>query len=69
MTLGVADLLAARRIVVTATGAHKAAIVRRAIEEPPSREVPASWLQLHDDCTWLLDAPSAAELRTQHACA
>ena len=64
MTLGVADLVAARRILVLATGAHKAAIVRRAIEDPPTADVPASWLQQHPDCTWLLSAHAATELRT-----
>ncbi|HEX5480246.1 MAG TPA: glucosamine-6-phosphate deaminase [Dehalococcoidia bacterium] len=63
MTLGVADLLAARRILVLATGAHKAAIVRRAIEDSPTADVPASWLQQHPDCAWLLDAAAATDLR------
>lgn len=64
MTLGVDDLLAARRILALATGAHKAAIVRRAIEDPATADVPVSWLQRHPDCTWLLSAQAASELRT-----
>ena len=63
MTLGVADILAARRILVLATGASKAAIVRRAIEDPPAADVPASWLQQHAGCTWLLSAHAASRLR------
>lgn len=65
MTLGIADLLASREILVLATGAHKAAAVRTAIEGPPSTEVPASWLQQHPRVTWLLDAPAAAGLDRQ----
>ena len=65
MTLGVADLLAARRILVLATGAHKAEIVRRALEEPPTPDVPASWLQTHADCTWLLGAAAASRLTSR----
>jgi glucosamine-6-phosphate deaminase len=62
MTLGVADLLEASSIVVLATGARKAAIVRRAIEGVQTAEVPASWLQSHADVVWVLDAAAAAEL-------
>ncbi len=63
MTLGVADLLESRSIVVLATGAPKAAIVRRAIEDTPTADVPASWLQSHADVLWVLDAAAAAQLR------
>ena len=65
MTLGVADLLESRSIVVLATGAPKAAIVRRAIEDTPTADVPASWLQSHADVLWVLDAAAAVELREQ----
>jgi glucosamine-6-phosphate deaminase len=65
MTLGVADLLEARAIVVLATGARKAAIVGRAIEGPQTADVPASWLQSHDYVLWLLDDAAACELRAR----
>ena len=64
MTLGIADLLEARAILVLATGAGKAEIVRRAIDGPMTAAVPASWLQAHGDGTWLLDAAAAQGLRT-----
>lgn len=63
MTLGVADLLEARRIVVLAAGARKATIVRAAIEGAETADIPASWLQSHQDIVWLLDAAAARELR------
>jgi glucosamine-6-phosphate deaminase len=63
MTLGVADLLEARAILVIAHGPHKARIVRAAIEGPVTAEVPASWLRGHGDVTWLLDTAAAALLR------
>jgi glucosamine-6-phosphate deaminase len=62
MTLGVADILEARRLLVLAQGEHKAEIVRAAIEGPPSAAVPASWLQEHGAVTWLLDETAAAHL-------
>ena len=63
MTLGVADLVKARRIVMLATGARKATIVRAAIEGAETADIPASWLQSHQDIVWLLDAAAARELR------
>ncbi|MDE3095055.1 MAG: glucosamine-6-phosphate deaminase [Chloroflexota bacterium] len=63
MTLGIADLLEARTVLVLATGAAKAEIVRRAVDGPMTAAVPASWLQAHGDCTWLLDAAAARTLR------
>jgi glucosamine-6-phosphate deaminase len=62
MTLGVADILESRKIIVLASGAEKASIVARAIEDRPSAAVPASWLQSHDNVTWMLDAAAAAKL-------
>ena len=62
LTLGVADLLEARQLLVMASGDAKAAIVARAVEGPPTAEVPASWLQGHANITWLLDEAAAAQL-------
>jgi glucosamine-6-phosphate deaminase len=45
MTIGVGTLLEARRIVLIVAGEAKAEILRRTLEEPPSAEVPASWLR------------------------
>jgi glucosamine-6-phosphate deaminase len=63
MTLGIADLLEARSILVLASGAQKASIVQRAIEGPETADVPASWLRSRADVTWLLDQSAAGELR------
>lgn len=63
MTLGVADLLEVRSIIVLATGARKAPIVRQAIEGPQTADVPASWLRSHADVVWVVDAAAAAQLR------
>jgi glucosamine-6-phosphate deaminase len=62
ITLGVADLLEARSILVLASGKHKAPIVRAAIEGAETADVPASWLQSHSEVLWLLDADAAALL-------
>jgi glucosamine-6-phosphate deaminase len=62
MTLGIADLLEARSVLVLASGEHKAAIVRAAIEGEESPGVPASLLRAHADLTWLLDEAAASQL-------
>lgn len=62
MTLGIADLLAARSLLVLASGAHKASIVAAAIEGPETAAVPASWLREHADIVWLLDDAAASML-------
>ncbi len=62
MTLGIADLMEARALLVLAQGAHKSAIVHAAIDGPPTPDVPASWLRDQVDVTWLLDTAAASEL-------
>lgn len=62
LTMGVGTILAARKIIIIALGEHKAAIVRRAVEEPVSEEVTASFLQSHRNVTFALDTASASEL-------
>ncbi len=62
MTLGVADLLEARAILVLASGEAKAPVVRAAIEGPMTADVPTSWLQSHRHVTWLLDEAAAVLL-------
>ena len=64
LTMGVAPILAARSIVVIATGGHKADVVARALTGPMMAELPASLLQSAGDrVTWLLDPPAASGLR------
>ena len=62
ITIGIATILEAREIALIATGEHKATIVRRAVEEPISQDVTATYLQQHANATVYLDAPAAANL-------
>ena len=62
ITMGVGTILDADEVVLMATGEHKAPIVHRAVEEPPTREVTASYLQDHPNATFYLDRAAAGEL-------
>jgi glucosamine-6-phosphate deaminase len=62
LTIGVATILAARRCVLLAYGAGKAATIARVVKEPPTASMPASALSLHPDATIILDAAAASQL-------
>lgn len=60
VTLGLADIMQARRILLVAKGSNKAAIVQKMLQEPVTTDVPASILQRHPNCEVLLDAEAAS---------
>jgi glucosamine-6-phosphate deaminase len=62
MTLTIPTLMRIPRLIATVPGARKAAIVRRALEEPVSTRCPATILRTHPNATIYLDLESAAEL-------
>jgi glucosamine-6-phosphate deaminase len=62
ITMGVGTIMEAREIILMATGEHKAPILRRAVEEEPTREVTASYLQTHRDVTFYVDRAAASDL-------
>lgn len=61
-TLGLKDIMQARRIVLVAKGRNKTEIVHRMLQGPVTPDVPASILQLHPDCEFLLDTEASAGL-------
>ena len=68
ITLGLAEILAAERILLVVTGSAKAQILRRALLEPPCPQVPASWLQGHPRLEVLVDGAGAAALPPDLTC-
>lgn len=60
VTMGIATILEARKIVLLATGRGKADAVRNAVEGPVTCVCPASALQWHPNATAVVD-PEAAE--------
>jgi glucosamine-6-phosphate deaminase len=58
ITLGLAEILAADRILLVVTGAAKAPVLRRVLESPPTPDIPASWLQRHPAVSVIADGPA-----------
>ncbi len=63
LTMGIATILEARRCLLVAFGAAKAAAVARLVEGPLTALVPASALQLHPHATVIVDEAAAEGLR------
>ena len=63
VTQGLATILAARHVILVATGAQKAQAVRDLAEGPVAAICPASVLQMHPHATILVDEAAASSLR------
>ena len=59
-TMGILDIMQARRVVMIATGSSKAAILKDAFCGPVTPQIPASILQLHPDFTLVADEEALA---------
>ena len=64
LTMGMGTLLAARAVILVATGEGKAGAVARAVAGPLTTRLPASFLQLHAATELFLDAAAASGLPT-----
>ena len=62
LTVGLGSLLAARELLLVATGASRAPVLRAALIDPPSAAVPASLLRAHPRLTVLCDLSAARDL-------
>jgi glucosamine-6-phosphate deaminase len=62
VTMGIGTILAAKRVLLLATGAAKAGAVAAAVEGPVDTTCPASYLQTHNDAEVICDPGAAARL-------
>ena len=62
VTMGVASIMDAREVALIATGEHKAAVVKRAVEGEIDPDVAATYLQEHPRATVYVDRAAAGEL-------
>lgn len=62
ITMGISTVRSAKRVVLLGWGQHKADIIRETIEGEIDGHVPATYLQQHPNCTFVLDNKAASEL-------
>lgn len=62
LTMGISTIMKSKRILLMAWGPGKAAVIKKAVEDDDTEQVPASLLQNHDDVSFIIDESAAAEL-------
>ncbi|HFI0578340.1 TPA: glucosamine-6-phosphate deaminase [Streptococcus suis] len=62
ISMGIANIMAAKTIVLMAYGPEKADAIKATVEGPVTEEVPASVLQNHDDVVLIIDEAAASKL-------
>ncbi|MHB1921288.1 MAG: glucosamine-6-phosphate deaminase [Chitinophagaceae bacterium] len=62
LTVGISTIMKAKKIILLAWGQHKSSVVRKSVEGHSTDQVPASLLQQHADCKFILDIQAASEL-------
>jgi len=61
VTMGISTILKAKKIILLAWG-NKASIVSKSVEGNVTESIPASILQQHNDCTFIIDQAASTEL-------
>ena len=64
-TMGILDIMQARRVLMIAAGSSKAAILKDAFWGPVTPQIPASILQLHPDFTLVADEEALAIVKQE----
>jgi len=62
LTMGLDTIMKAKKIILLASGENKAEAVKKSLEEPPNENMPASILQNHLDCTFIIDQEATSRL-------
>lgn len=62
ITMGIGTILKSKKIILMGWGQTKAPVIQQAVELDDTEEVPASLLQNHDDCLFVIDETAASEL-------
>lgn len=63
ITMGIQTILKyTKKAIMISFGSHKANVTKAMLEEKPNSEISASFLQLHPNCTFILDKEAASKL-------
>jgi glucosamine-6-phosphate deaminase len=66
VTMGIGTILEARKIILLANGKNKAEAIAKSVEGPITAMVPASFLQMHADVTFIIDKEAASLLKRKY---
>lgn len=62
ITMGVGTIMAAKKIILMAWGEGKSKIIQQSVEGEIKESVPATFLQHHENCDFILDTAAASSL-------
>jgi len=62
LTVGISNILSARKVILLANGRKKADIIQKFWSSPPAPDIPASWLKIHSHVSVLIDTEAASNL-------
>ncbi|WP_281636197.1 glucosamine-6-phosphate deaminase [Flavobacterium marginilacus] len=62
ITLGVKKIMEAKRVILLAWGEGKSNIIKDSVEGPVTNQIPATFLQEHNNTTFVLDKSAASKL-------
>ena len=62
ITMGISNILAAKKILLIACGANKADAIWQMVEGEPTVDCPASALKNHPNCICIVDEAAASKL-------
>lgn len=62
ITMGVGTIMAAKKVFLVAWGEGKSNIIKQTVEGEIKESVPATFLQLHKNCDFIVDTAAASEL-------
>nr|WP_298999321.1 glucosamine-6-phosphate deaminase [uncultured Allomuricauda sp.] len=62
ITMGVGTILSAKKIILMAWGEGKADVIQQSVEGPIKESIPATFLQHHSNCDFVLDDASSSKL-------
>ncbi|MCR3905430.1 MAG: glucosamine-6-phosphate deaminase [Tenericutes bacterium] len=63
ITMGIKNIMYSKKIVLIASGKEKAKVIHKMIKGKVTKNLPASILQLHPDCTVIIDEQAASKLK------
>ena len=63
LTMGIGTIMKAQKIILLASGRKKARVIERTINGPVNTQIPATFLQLHNDVNLLIDQEAGSMLK------